>query len=469
MDIERILKIIEEQNIQMVDLRFTDTFGKEQHVTTPATKINDAFFENGRMFDGSSISGWKSIDQSDMILKPDPSNFFIDPFTDEATLAIRADVIEPSNSKPYQRCPRSLARRAEEYLLSTGIATHSFFGPEPEFFVFDNISWQITMNETKYTIDSSEGAWNSGRSIELGNKGHRPLIKGGYFPVPPVDSSQDLRTAMTLALTRMGIDVEAHHHEVATANQNEISTRFNTLTKKADEVQMLKYVVHNVAHAYNKTATFMPKPLFGDNGNGMHIHLSLAKDKQNLFAGEEYGHLSKLALYFIGGIIRHAKALNAFTNPSINSYKRLIPGFEAPTMLAYSARNRSAAIRIPYTNDEKARRIEIRFPDPMANPYLAFAALLMAGLDGIDNKIAPGNPFEHDLYEISEKEAESIPQIATSLEDALAALRTDYHFLLKGNVFSTDLLEAYIELKKKEVKKLQMMIHPLEFEMYYSL
>jgi glutamine synthetase len=362
-----------------------------------------------------------------------------------------------------------LAKRAEAYLKTTGIADTAYFGPEPEFFIFDEVRWDTQMHSTSYNINSQEGCWNTNTVYGSGNTGHRPGLKGGYFPVPPVDSSQDLRSEMTETLKEMGLVIEAHHHEVATANQNEIATQFNTLVKKADEIQILKYVVQNVAHAYGKTATFMPKPLVGDNGSGMHCHQSLSKNGKNIFAGNAYEGLSLEALYYIGGIIKHARALNAFTNSTTNSYKRLVPGFEAPVMLAYSARNRSASIRIPYVASEKGRRIEVRFPDAMSNPYLAFSAMMMAGLDGIANKIHPGESNDEDLYELSDKAAKKIPQVCHSLDQALEALDKDRGFLTAGGVFSNDLIDAYIKLKMEEVTRLRMATHPVEFELYYSL
>lgn len=467
MAVAQILNTINKHGIKFVDLRFTDTLGKEQHISISAALIDADFFSQGKMFDGSSITGWRSIDKSDMLLLPDTNTAVRDPFCEEPTLIIRANVIDPFTMKPYSRCPRSVAQRAEDYLVSSGIADACYFGPEPEFFLFDDVRWQVGMAETFYKVNALEGAWNSGTVYEQGNTGHRPGIKGGYFPVPPVDSGQDIRTAMSITLETMGLTVEAHHHEVATANQNEICTRFNSLLKKADEMQIYKYVVHNVAQSFGKTATFMPKPLVGDNGSGMHCHQSLAKAGQNLFTGDGYGGLSELALYYIGGIIKHARALNAFTNPGTNSYKRLVPGFEAPVMLAYSSCNRSAAIRIPYTT-AKARRIEVRFPDPTANPYFAFSAMLMAGLDGIKNKIHPGDAHDQDLYELTEAEAKQIPTVAHGLDIALEALATDHEFLLVGDVFNSDLINSYIKLKYKEVQRLRMATHPLEFDMYYS-
>ncbi|MCE9680096.1 glutamate--ammonia ligase [Shewanella sp. AS1] len=469
MSVESVLQQIEEFEVKFVDLRFTDTKGKEQHVSIPSHQVDADFFEDGKMFDGSSIAGWKGINESDMVLMPDPSSFVLDPFTEEVTALIRCDILEPSTMTGYDRDPRSIAKKAEEYLVSTGIADTVLIGPEPEFFLFDDVKFGADMSGCFVKLDAKEAAWNSGTSYEDGNTGHRPFVKGGYFPVAPVDSSQDLRSAMCLILEEMGQVVEAHHHEVATAGQNEIATRFNTLTNKADEIQILKYVIHNTAHAYGKTATFMPKPIVGDNGSGMHVHQSLAKDGVNLFSGDKYAGLSETALYYIGGIIKHARALNAFTNPSTNSYKRLVPHFEAPVMLAYSARNRSASIRIPVVPSPKARRIETRFPDPTANPYLAFAALLMAGLDGIQNKIHPGDAMDKDLYDLPAEEAAEIPQVATSLENALENLDADREFLTKGGVFSNDFIDSYIALKKAEAEKVSRTTHPVEFELYYSL
>jgi glutamine synthetase len=466
---KKVLDLIKGSEAKFVDLRFTDTKGKEQHVTIPSRDVNAGFFKEGKMFDGSSIAGWKGINESDMILMPDADSAVVDPFYEEATVNIRCDIVEPSTMQGYERDPRSVARRAEEYLKSTGIADTAYFGPEPEFFIFDDVRWGADMSGSFVKVDSEEAAWNTERVYEGGNMGHRPGVKGGYFPVPPVDSSQDIRTSMSMVLEEMGLKVEAHHHEVATANQNEIATEFNTLVKKADEIQVLKYVIHNVAHAYGKTATFMPKPLVGDNGTGMHVHQSLAKGGKNLFTGNKYGGLSDLALYYIGGIIKHARALNAFTNASTNSYKRLVPGFEAPVMLAYSARNRSASIRIPYVANPKARRIEVRFPDPSANPYLAFAAMMMAGLDGIQNKIHPGDAMDKDLYELPPEEAKDIPTVCHSLDQALDYLANDMEFLTRGGVFSEDMIGAYIDLKMDEVTRLRMTTHPVEYDMYYSL
>lgn len=469
MSVENVLKMIQENDVKFVDFRFCDTRGKEQHVTFPAHSIDEDTFEEGNMFDGSSVAGWKGINESDMILMPDPATAKIDPFFDDNTLIIRCDIIEPSDMQGYERDPRSIARRAEAYMQSTGIADAAFFGPENEFFVFDDVRWNSDMGSCGYKIDSEEAGWNSEKAYEDGNIGHRPGVKGGYFPVPPVDSLQDMRSAMCLVLEEMGQTTEVHHHEVATAGQCEIGSKFNTLVAKADEVLELKYVVANIAHAYGKTATFMPKPLVGDNGNGMHVHQSLFKDGNNLFSGDLYGGLSETALFYIGGIIKHAKALNAFANASTNSYKRLVPGFEAPVMLAYSARNRSASIRIPFVNNPKGRRIELRFGDSTANPYLCFAAMLMAGLDGIQNKIHPGDAMDKDLYDLPPEEEKAIPQVAFSFDEALKALDEDREFLTRGGVFTDDVIDGYIDLKMEEVTRLRMSTHPVEFDMYYSL
>ncbi|BBB31261.1 glutamate--ammonia ligase [Neptunomonas japonica] len=465
---EKTLKLIEENDVKWVDMRFTDTKGKEQHVTIPVHQMGDDFFEEGKMFDGSSIEGWKGINESDMILQPDDSASILDPFSEESTVIVRCDIVEPVTGQGYERDPRSVARRAEEYLKSTGIADTAMFGPEPEFFVFDEVHFHNEMSGCGYTITSEEAAWSTNNKYEGGNTGHRPRVKGGYFPVPPVDSLHDLRANMCNAMTAMGLDVEVHHHEVATAGQCEIGVGANTLVNKADEVQVLKYCVHNVAHAYGKTATFMPKPIVGDNGSGMHVHQSLSKDGVNIFAGDAYAGMSETALFYIGGIIKHAKALCALTNPGTNSYKRLVPHFEAPVMLAYSARNRSASIRIPYVTTAKARRIETRFPDPIANPYLCFAALMMAGLDGIQNKIHPGDAADKDLYDLPPEEAAEIPQVCGSLAEALAELDADREFLTRGNVFTDDMLDAYIEVKQAEVDKVNQTTHPVEYDLYYS-
>lgn len=467
MNIDSILKLIEEEEVRFVDLRFTDTRGKEHHISSPASSIDEDFFEEGRMFDGSSFAGWKGIHNSDMILMPDPATAYIDPFYQHKTLVITCDVIEPDTMQGYARDPRSTARRAEAYLQSLGIADTALFGPENEFFVFDEMKFSSAAHKVMFEIITEEGYWNGEKDYDTGNSGHRPRQKGGYLPVAPVDSLQDLRAEMCELLEQVGQSVEVQHHEVATG-QCEIGVRFNTLVRKADEVQQLKYIIHNTAHAAGKTATFMPKPIVGDNGSGMHVHMSLVKDGKNLFSGDGYGGLSDMALYYIGGIIKHARALNAFTNPSTNSYKRLVPHFEAPVMLAYSARNRSASVRIPYITNPKARRIEVRFPDSSANPYLAFAALLMAGLDGIKNKIHPGEAMDKDLYDLPPEEAANIPQVAFSLEQALDTLEADCDFLKQGGVFNDDLLEGYIALKREEVAKMRLQVHPLEFELYYS-
>jgi glutamine synthetase len=464
-----VISLIKEKEAKFVDLRFTDTKGKEQHVTVPSSQVDEDFLEEGKMFDGSSISGWKGINESDMILMPDPETAVLDIFTDDATINLRCDVIEPATGQGYNRCPRATAKRGLEYLKSTGIADDAYFGPENEFFIFDDVRYNHDMHTTYYQVDSSEGSWNTGTEFDEKNTGHRPGVKGGYFPVPPVDSTHDIRSSMCLALEDMGLTVEVHHHEVATAGQGEIGVGFNSLVKKADEVQILKYVVHNVAHAYGKTSTFMPKPLVGDNGNGMHVHMSLAKGGQNIFPGDAYGGLSETALYYIGGVLKHAKSLNAFTNASTNSYKRLVPGFEAPCLLAYSAKNRSASIRIPYIPNPKARRIEVRFPDSTANPYFAFTALMMAGLDGIQNKIHPGDAMDKDLYDLPPEEEAELRTVAFSLDQALEELDQDRDYLLAGDVFNNDLIDSYIALKTEEVQTLRMSTHPVEFQMYYSL
>jgi glutamine synthetase len=451
MTAEKILKSLEEDKYKFVDLRFCDTMGKEQHVTLPVDAVDEDLFEEGKMFDGSSIAGWKGINESDMVLMPEVATAVRDPFAEHKTLIIRCDVLEPNTMEGYSRCPRSLAKRAEAYLKSSGIADAAFFGPEPEFFVFDDVRYDVDMHGCSYRVDSEEGAWNTGAEYEGGNIGHRPGVKGGYFPVPPVDSLYDLRGTMCRIMERMGIKVEVHHHEVGTAGQCEIGTRFAPLTRKADELLMLKYVVHNVAHAAGKTATFMPKPLVGDNGSGMHVHQSIAKGGTNLFTGEGYGGLSETAFHYIGGIFKHARAINAFANATTNSYKRLVPGFEAPVMLAYSARNRS------------------RFGDPAGNGYLTFAAMLMAGLDGIRNKIDPGAPMDKDLYDLPPEEEKLIPTVCSSLDQALAALDADREFLKAGGVFDDDLIDGYIDLKMEEVTTFRMSTHPVEFDMYYSL
>ena len=461
--------LLQEHNARWVDLRFTDTLGKEHHVTFPAEAMQADAFEDGKMFDGSSIHGWKGIEASDMVLLPDDQTAVLDPFAEEPTVIVRADVLEPSTMQGYARDPRSIARRAELYLRSTGIADTAYFGPEPEFFIFDSVQWQTQMDSASFQIHSAEGAWANNQDMGGHNPGHRPRVKGGYFPVPPVDSLHGVRTAMCNAMQAMGLKIEVHHHEVANAGQCEIGVAFNTLVNKADEVQILKYCIHNTAHAHGKTATFMPKPLVGDNGSGMHVHQSLFKDGKNLFFGTEYANLSELALFYIGGIIHHAHALNAITNPGTNSYKRLVPGFEAPVKLAYSAKNRSASIRIPFVANPKGRRVEARFPDPLMNPYLGFSALLMAGLDGVENKIHPGEAATKDLYHLPPEEDKLVPTVCHSLDQALEALDKDRGFLTKGGVFSDSMIDAYIDLKMGEVTRFRMSVHPVEYDMYYSL
>ena len=470
MSVEDVLNIVKEKEVKFIDYRFTNTNGKEQHVTVTANVDGiKTDFEEGKMFDGSSIAGWKDINESDMILMTDATTAVMDPFYDEPTLVVTCDVIEPADGEPYEKDPRGIAKRAEKFLTDSGIADTAYFGPENEFFVFDDVKFEDKLGSCFYQVDSSEACFNSGKSYDEGNMGHRPLVKGGYFPVPPVDALQDCRSAMVTTCQEMGVACEVHHHEVATGGQCEIGTVFNTLVTKADEVQKYKYAVMNVAHAYGKTATFMPKPLVGDNGTGMHVHMSLSKGGKNIFAGDKYGKMSEDALYYIGGIIKHARALNAFTNASTNSYKRLIPGFEAPVILTYSARNRSAAIRIPYVMSDKARRIEVRFPDSTANPYLAFSALLMAGLDGIKNKVSPGEAMDQDLFELTPAEEKMLPTVAPGLDVALEALDKDRDFLKAGGVFTDKMIDSYIGLKYEEVQRLRQSTHPCEFEMYYSL
>src|SRR5690606_433911 len=464
-----VMQMVNDNEVKFVDFRFTDTRGKEQHVTVPISAFDEEKFSSGHAFDGSSVAGWKGIEASDMLLMPDPNTANIDPFFEETTLFLQCDVIEPSDGKAYDRDPRSIAKRAEAYLKSTGLGDVAYFGPEPEFFLFDGVRWSTEPGDSFYKIDEYEAPWNTGAALEGGNRGHRPRTKGGYFPVPPVDSTHDLRAEMSLILESLGIPVEVFHHEVAGAGQCEIGTKFSTLVERADWTQNMKYVIWNVAHTYGKTATFMPKPVVGDNGSGMHVHQSVWKDGKNLFAGDGYAGLSEFALFYIGGIIKHAKALNAITNPGTNSYKRLVPGYEAPVKLAYSARNRSASIRIPHVSNPKGRRIETRFPDPSANPYLCFAALLMAGLDGVQNKIHPGEAASKDLYHLPPEEDKLIPTVCSSLDEALEALDKDREFLTRGGVFSDSMIDAYIEVKMQEVQRFRMTTHPVEFDMYYSL
>jgi glutamine synthetase len=465
---KEILDEIKTKEVKFVDVRFTDPRGKWQHVTFDLSAVDEEFLTEGTMFDGSSIAGWKAINESDMLLLPDLDTAFIDPFFAQTTLVINADVMEPTTGQRYGRCPRSIAKAAEAYVKSSGVGDTCFFGPEAEFFIFDDVRFEAGMSKAFYSIDSVEAAWNIGTEYEQGNLGHRPSVKGGYFPVPPIDSAQDIRGEMLAIMGDLGIDPEKHHHEVASA-QHELGCKFNTLLKAADNLQIYKYVVHQVAAAYGKTATFMPKPMAGDNGSGMHVHQSIWKAGKPLFAGSGYADLSDTALYYIGGIIKHAKALNAITNPLTNSYKRLIPGFEAPVLLAYSARNRSASCRIPFAPGPKGKRVEVRFPDAGSNPYLAFAAMLMAGLDGIENKIHPGDPADKDLYHLPPEELKKIPTVCGSLREALAALDADRAFLKKGGVFSDDFIDSYIELKMEEVYTFEHAPHPVEFKMYYSV
>ena len=464
---ENIIKKIKDDEIEYVDMRFTDPRGKLQHVTIMNNQVDDEFLENGFMFDGSSIAGWKSIDQSDMKLIPDIGSAYTDPFYSEKTLCLHCNVVEPDTLEPYTRDPRSTAIKAENYLKSTGIGDKAFFGPEAEFFLFDNVRFSNKMNKVSYEIDADDASWNTDAEYEMGNMGHRPGVKGGYFPVNPTDAGQDIRSEMLSTMKNIGMDVDKHHHEVASC-QHELGLVFNTLTRQADELQKYKYIIHNVAQAYGKSATFMPKPIAGDNGTGMHVNMSLWNQNNPIFSGNKYADLSDEALYFIGGILLHAPSLNAITNPSTNSYKRLIPGFEAPVLRAYSARNRSGCVRIPWAETPKAKRVEARFPDPSANPYLAFSALLMAGLDGIKNKINPGEPSEKDLYDLPPEELKSIPTVCGSLRDALKALEEDNEYLLSGDVFSKDQIEGYMELKWEEVYSYEHTPHPVEYQLYYS-
>lgn len=469
MAVADVMKMLKDDEVKFVDLRFTDTRGKEQHVSVPVKAFNESKFTDGHAFDGSSIAGWKGIEASDMLLMPDPDSARMDPFTDEPVLNLTCDVVEPSDGKGYDRDPRSIAKRGEAYLKSTGLGDTAYFGPEPEFFIFDSVTWNVDMSGCSVKIKSEEAPWSSGEEYEGGNMAHRAPVKGGYFPVPPIDTLQDIRNAMCLALEQQGVEVEVHHHEVAAAGQNEIGTKFEKLVKRADWMQILKYTVQMVAASYGKTATFMPKPIVGDNGSGMHVHQSIWKGGQNLFSGNGYAGLSEFALHYIGGIIKHAKALNAITNPGTNSYKRLVPGFEAPINLAYSSRNRSAACRIPYVSNPKARRVEVRFPDATCNPYLAFTAMMMAGLDGVQNKINPGDPIDKNLYDLPPSQARKVPNVCSSLEMALEHLDKEREFLTRGGVFSDNMIDAYMGLKMEEVTRFRMTTHPVEFDMYYSL
>ncbi|MEX3314969.1 type I glutamate--ammonia ligase [Sulfitobacter sp. PS-8MA] len=467
MNNQEFLSKVKDEGIEYVDIRFTDTRGALQHVTIVADLVDEDFLEEGFMFDGSSIAGWKSIEASDMKLMPDVSTAYIDPFYAETTICVHCSIVEPDTNEPYERDPRGTAEKAEAYLKSSGIGDQAFFGPEAEFFLFDDVKFCNKVNKVSYEVDASDGSWNTDTDYEMGNMGHRPGLKGGYFPVNPVDEAQDLRAEMLSTMKRLGMKVDKHHHEVGSC-QHELGLIFSSLTAQADEQQKYKYVVHNVAHAYGKTATFMPKPIYGDNGSGMHVNMSIWKDNKPLFAGDKYADLSQEALWFIGGILKHAKSLNAFTNPTTNSYKRLVPGFEAPVLRAYSARNRSGCVRIPWTESPKAKRVEARFPDPAANPYLAFSALLMAGLDGIKNKIDPGEAMDKNLYDLPAEELESIPTVAGSLREALEELSGDMDYLLAGDVFTRDQVEGYIALKMDEVVKYETTPHPVEFGMYYS-
>ena len=462
-----VLKTIKDEDVDYVDIRFTDPRGKLQHVTVMSDQVDEDFLDEGFMFDGSSIAGWKSIDQSDMKLMPDTDSVYMDPFFAEKTMAVHCNVLEPDTGEHYERDPRGTAVKAEAYLKSSGIGDQSFWGPEAEFFLFDDVKYSVEMNKVSYEVDAIDGSWNTDTDYELGNMGHRPGIKGGYFPVPPTDDGQDIRSEMLSTMKRIGMSVDKHHHEVASC-QHELGLIFSTLTAQGDHLQKYKYIIHQVAHAYGKTATFMPKPIAGDNGTGMHVNQSIWKDGKPLFAGDKYADLSQEALWYIGGLLKHAKALNAFTNPATNSYKRLIPGFEAPVLRAYSARNRSGCVRIPWTESPKAKRVEARFPDPAANPYLCFSALLMAGLDGIKNKIDPGEAMDKDLYDLPPEELEGIPTVCASLREAMGELEADMDFLLAGDVFTKDQIEGYMELKWEEIYNFEHTPHPAEFAMYYS-
>ena len=467
MSADAVLKLIREEEAAYVDIRFTDTRGKLQHVTVDVDLVDEDFLEEGFMFDGSSIAGWKSIENSDMKLIPDTTSAYVDPFYAEKTICIHCSIVEPDTGEAYERDPRSTAQKAEAYLKSSGIGDVAYMGPEAEFFLFDDVRFSNTINKVSYEVDAQDASWNTDTEYEMGNTGHRPGIKGGYFPVNPIDDAQDIRSEMLSTMKRLGMKVDKHHHEVASC-QHELGLIFDSLTKQADELQKYKYVIHNVAQSYGKSATFMPKPIYGDNGTGMHVNMSIWKDGKPLFAGDKYADLSQEALYFIGGVLKHAKALNAFTNPSTNSYKRLIPGFEAPVLRAYSARNRSGCVRIPWTESPKAKRVEARFPDPSSNPYLCFAALLMAGLDGIQNKIDPGEAMDKNLYDLPAEELAGIPTVCGSLREAMEELQADMDFLLAGDVFTKDQIEGYIELKMEEVEHYEHTPHPVEFGMYYS-
>lgn len=462
-----VIKTIQDEDVAYVDIRFTDPRGKLQHITLISDQIDEDFFEDGLMFDGSSIAGWKAINESDMKLIPDTESAYIDPFYAEKTLCLHCSIVEPDTGASYDRDPRSTAQRAEAYLIASGIGDQSFWGPEAEFFLFDHVRFSNTINKVSYEVDAVDASWNTDTDYEMGNTGHRPGVKGGYFPVNPTDAAQDLRSEMLSTMKSIGMKVDKHHHEVASC-QHELGLIFGTLVKQADELQKYKYIIHNVAHAYGKSATFMPKPIAGDNGTGMHVNMSIWKEGKPLFAGDKYADLSQEALWFIGGILKHAKALNVFTNPSTNSYKRLIPGFEAPVLRAYSARNRSGCVRIPWVESPKAKRVEARFPDPSANPYLCFSALLMAGLEGIETRIDPGEASDKDLYDLPPQELKDIPTVCASLREALTELEKDMEFLLKGGVFTRDQIEGYMALKWEEVFTFEHSPHPVEFGMYYS-
>ena len=466
-DASDLVKKIKDEDIAYVDIRFTDPRGKLQHVTVMENQVDEDFLSEGFMFDGSSIAGWKSIDQSDMKLMPDVSSAYMDPFFAEKTICVHCDVAEPDTGELYERDPRGTAVKAEAYLKSSGIGDTSYWGPEAEFFIFDDVRFSNSINKVSYEVDAVDASWNTDAEFEMGNMGHRPGVKGGYFPVPPIDAAQDMRSEMLSTMRDIGMNVDKHHHEVASC-QHELGLVFGTLTHQADELQKYKYIIHQVANAYGKSATFMPKPIAGDNGTGMHVNQSIWKDGKPLFAGNQYADLSEEALWYIGGVLKHAKALNAFCNPSTNSYKRLIPGFEAPVLLAYSARNRSGAVRIPWAESPKAKRVETRFPDPTANPYLCFSALLMAGIDGIKNKIHPGESSDKDLYDLPPEELAGIPTVCGSLREALESLEADNDFLTAGGVFSKDQIEGYMELKWEEVYLTEHTPHPVEYQMYYA-
>ncbi len=467
MSADTMLKAIKDESVEYVDIRFTDPRGKLQHVTVMADQVDADFIEEGFMFDGSSIAGWKSIEASDMKLMIDTDSAYVDPFYAEKTLCVHCSVVEPDTGEAYERDPRGTAEKAEAYLKSSGVGDVAYMGPEAEFFLFDNVKFSNEMNKVSFEVDALDAAWNTDTDYEMGNTGHRPGVKGGYFPVNPIDDGQDIRSEMLSTMKRLGMKVDKHHHEVASC-QHELGLIFNSLTKQGDELQKYKYVIHNVAQAYGKSATFMPKPVAGDNGTGMHVNMSIWKGGKPLFAGDKYADLSQEALYYIGGILKHAKSLNAFTNPSTNSYKRLIPGFEAPVLRAYSARNRSGCVRIPWTESPKAKRVEARFPDPSSNPYLCFSALLMAGLDGIKNKINPGEAMDKNLYDLPAEELADIPTVCGSLREAIEELQKDHDYLLAGNVFTKDQIDGYIELKMEEIESYEHTPHPVEYGMYYS-